>query len=182
MKKVILLLAVLSLTACGTFKPKVDLDAPISTQTVSFAEKAGNVEVTFTDNGEWVSIKSSATSIVPINDEAGIEQGMNVATMRAKRNIAEFLNTDLRSSTSTDAITTALAKTMSDGDEASKQKAANTAMEIKEKIAVEANAMLVGSYVSERKVGKDLKTVFVTVTVDKRSMKAARSIRTAFGN
>jgi hypothetical protein len=71
---------------------------------------------------------------------------------------------------------------MSDGDEASKQKAANTAMEIKEKIAVEANAMLVGSYVSERKVGKDLKTVFVTVTVDKRSMKAARSIRTAFGN
>jgi hypothetical protein len=179
MKKLILVAAVVALSACST--TKVALDAP-SSEVVKFTQDFGKVEITFNDKGEWESLKSSATSAVPIGVDAGLEQGMNVALMRAKRNIAEFINQDLKSKTTTDAITKSLSKNVSEDDTASKQRAANIAEEITEKISVESNGILKGVYVLERKVSSDTKYVVVTVQVDKRSMNAAKQLRVSMGN
>lgn len=179
MKKVILACAVLALSACSSTKLA---DNGTSSDAVKYTQDFGKVEVTFNDKGEWESLKSSATSSVPIDVDAGLEQGMNVALMRAKRNIVEFINQDVKSKTTTDAITKSLAKNVSEDDVASKQRAANTASEITEKIAVESNGILKGVYVLDRKVSSDSKTVVVTVQVDKRSMNAARYLRVAMGN
>lgn len=179
MKKLIVVAAVLALSACSS--TKLASDTP-SSDAVKFTQDFGKVEVTFTDKGEWESIKSSATSSVPINADAGLEQGMNVALMRAKRNIVEFINQDLKSKTTTDTITKSLEKNISEDDLKSKQQAANIASEITEKISVESNGILKGIYIVERKVSSDAKTVVVTVQVDKRSMNAARQLRVAMGN
>lgn len=179
MKTVILAVAVLALSACSSTKLT---DAGPSSDAVKYTQDFGKVEVTFNDKGEWESLKSSATSSVPISVDAGLEQGMNVALMRAKRNIVEFINQDLKSKTTTDTITKALEKNVSDDDVKSKQKAADIASEITEKIAVESNGILKGIYIVERKVSPDSKTVVVTVQVDKRSMSAARQLRVAMGN
>ena len=179
MKKVILAVAVLALSACSSTKLT---DAGPSSDAVKFTQDFGKVEVTFNDKGEWESLKSSATSSVPISVDAGLEQGMNVALMRAKRNIAEFINQDLKSKTTTDTITRALEKNVAEDDVRSKQHAADIAAEITEKISVESNGILKGIYVLERKVSSDSKYVVVTVKVDKRSMSAARQLRVAMGN
>ena len=179
MKKLIVVAAVLALSACSS--TKLASDTP-SSDAVKFTQDFGKVEVTFTDKGGWESIKSSATSSVPINADAGLEQGMNVALMRAKRNIVEFINQDLKSKTTTDTITKSLEKNVSEDDLKSKQQAANIASEITEKISVESNGILKGIYIVERKVSSDAKTVVVTVQVDKRSMNAARQLRVAMGN
>jgi len=179
MKKLIVVAAVLALSACSS--TKLASDTP-SSDAVKFTQDFGKVEVTFTDKGEWESLKSSATSSVPINADAGLEQGMNVALMRAKRNIIEFINQDLKSKTTTDTITKSLEKNISEDDLKSKQQAANIASEITEKISVESNGILKGIYIVERKVSSDAKTVVVTVQVDKRSMNAARQLRVAMGN
>lgn len=179
MKTLILAVAVLALSACSSTKLG---DAGPSSDAVKYTQDFGKVEVTFNDKGEWESLKSSATSSVPISVDAGLEQGMNVALMRAKRNIVEFINQDLKSKTTTDTITKALEKNVSDDDAKSKQKAADIASEITEKIAVESNGILKGIYIVERKVSPDSKTVVVTVQVDKRSMNAARQLRVAMGN
>jgi len=179
MKKLIIVAAVLALSACSS--TKLTSDTP-SSDAVKFTQDFGKVEVTFNDKGEWESLKSSATSSVPINADAGLEQGMNVALMRAKRNIVEFINQDLKSKTTTDTITKALEKNVAEDDLKSKQQAANIASEITEKIAVESNGILKGIYIVERKVSSDAKTVVVTVQVDKRSMNAARQLRVAMGN
>ena len=100
MKKLILALAVLSLSACSSVK----LNTEVTDEAVKYTQDFGKVEVTFNDKGDWTSLKSSATSAVPIDIDAGLEQGMNVATMRAKRNIVEFINTDLKSTKTTDTI------------------------------------------------------------------------------
>jgi hypothetical protein len=170
----------LALSACSTTK-KVDLD-PVSNETTKYVQDFGKVEVTFTDDGQWTQIKSSATSAVPIREDLGLEQAMNVATMRAKRNIVEFINTDLKSSKTTDTITKALAKNVSEDDATTKQRAANIATDITEKIAVEANGILKGVYVIERKVSSDKSSVVVVVQVDKRSMRAAQQLRASFGS
>jgi hypothetical protein len=180
MKKLILACAVLALSACSSTK-LATTDLP-SSDAVKFTQDFGKVEVTFNDKGEWESLKSSATSSVPITVDAGLEQGMNVALMRAKRNIVEFINQDLKSKTTTDAITKSLAKNISEEDVVSKQRAANIATEITESIAVESNGILKGVYVLERKVSSDSKYVVVTVQVDKRSMNAARQLRASMGN
>jgi type IV secretory pathway VirB6-like protein len=122
MKKVILVCAVLALTACSS--TKVSLDTP-SKDAVKFTQDFGKVEVTFTDKGEWESLKSSATAAVPIDVDAGLEQGMNIALMRAKRNVVEFIQQDLKSKTTTDTITKSLAKNVAEDDVKSKQLAAN---------------------------------------------------------
>lgn len=170
----------LALSACST--TKISDAEPVSPEATKFVQDFGKVEVTFNDKGEWTQIKSSATSAVPINEDLGLEQGMNVATMRAKRNIVEFIQSDLKSSKTTDTITKALAKNVSEDDTASKQRAANIATEITEKISVDANGILKGVYVVERKVSSDNRTVVVVVQVDKRSMNAARQLRASFGN
>ena len=179
MKKRILLVALLSLAlgACSTAKIT---QTDVTPEGAKFAQDFGKVEVTFNDKGDWVSIKSSASSFVPIPHDAGIEQGMNVASMRAKRNIIEFIQTDLKSSKTTDTITTALAKNMSEDDVEGKQRAASIATEIKEKITVEANGIVRGTHIVDRKISSDSKNVSITVQVTKDSMRTASQLRTAF--
>lgn len=173
---------VLAVTACSTTKGLDGDDSAFSSSAQQFTQDFGKVEVTFDDKGNWLVIKSTATSNVPVDVDAGLEQAMNVAVMRAKRNIVEFINTDLQSSKTTDTITKSLAKTIADNDETSRQRAANIAQEITEKIAVNANGILKGVYVTERKVSPDHRMVAVTVQVDKKSMRAAQQLRAAFNS
>lgn len=179
MKKMLIVLAAVVLTACSSTK-SVSLD-PVSNDAAKFTQDFGKVEVTFSEDGNWSQLKSSATASMPIQDDMGLEQAMNLASMRAKRNIVEFIQADLKSTKTTDTITKALAKNVSENDEMNKQRAANIANEITEKIAVEANGILKGVYVVERKVSSDKRTVVVVVQVDKRSMRAAQQLRASFG-
>ncbi len=180
MKKLILVAAMAAvLSACSTTKT-VDLD-PVSKDAVKYTQEFGKVEVTFNDKGEWESLKSTGTSAIPLSDNAALEQAMNVATMRAKRNIVEFIQTDLQSSKSHEAITNALAKDVSADDNKSRERAGNIATKIQEKIAVQADGLLKGVYITDRKISGDKTMAVVTVTVDKRSMRAAQQVRVAFG-
>ena len=179
MKKIVFAAAIaLALSACSTTRLN---DTDTTSEAAKYTQDFGKVEVTFNDKGDWEVIKSSATSTVPIDVDAGLEQGMNVASMRAKRNIVEFINQDLKSSKTTDTMTKSLAKSVSDGDEKSLQRAANIATEIQEKISVQADGILKGAYVVDRKVSSDHRTVVVTIQVDKRSMRAAKQLRMAMG-
>ena len=107
---------------------------------------------------------------------------MNVATMRAKRNIVEFIQTDLNSSKSHEAITNALAKDVSSDEAKSRERAGNIATKIQEKIAVEANGIVKGVYIVDRKISGDKSMAVVTVEVSKKSMRAAQQVRNSFGS
>lgn len=181
MKKVILVVAMASiLSACSSVKLSGDTD-PVSAEAVKYTQDFGKVEVTFNDKGDWDLVKSSGTSSVPIDVDAGLEQAMNIATLRAKRNIVEFINTDLKSSKATESMTNSLAKNVSVDNDKTQERAANIATQVQEKIAVQADGILKGVYVVERKISSDKKTVVVTVQVDKRSMRAANQLRMSLG-
>jgi hypothetical protein len=148
---------------------------------VKYTQDFGRVEVTFNDKGEWESLKSTGTSAIPLNENSALEQGMNVATLRAMRNIVEFIQTDLQSSKSHEAITNALAKDVSTDDAKSRERAGNIATQIQEKISTQAEGLLKGVYITDRKISGDKTMAVVTVQVDKRSMRAAQQFRNAFG-
>lgn len=181
MKKLILVTAVaLALSACSTTKT-VDLN-DTSKDAVKYTQEFGKVEITFNDKGEWETLKSTGTSAIPLTDNAALEQAMNVATMRAKRNIVEFIQTDLNSSKSHEAITNALAKDVSADESKTRERAGNIATKIQEKIAVEANGIVKGVYIVDRKISSDKSMAVVTVEVSKKSMRAAQQVRNSFGS
>jgi hypothetical protein len=181
MKKLILVSAIaLALSACSTTKT-VDLN-DTSKDAVKYTQEFGKVEITFNDKGEWETLKSTGTSAIPLTDNAALEQAMNVATMRAKRNIVEFIQTDLNSSKSHEAITNALAKDVSADESKTRERAGNIATKIQEKIAVEANGIVKGVYITDRKISGDKSMAVVTVEVSKKSMRAAQQVRNSFGS
>lgn len=179
MKKLLIVALAVLMTACST--TKLTENEPASKDAVKFTQDFGKVEVTFTDDGNWTEIKATATASVPISDDAGLEQAMNIAAMRAKRNIIEFIHTDLQSKKSVDTITNSLAKEVADNDQKSKEKAANIATAIVEKIAVQSDGIIKGAYIKDRKISSDARTVVVMVQVDKRSIRAANSIKVSMG-
>ena len=180
MKKLILVTAVaLALSACSTTKVSLD---ETSKDAVKYTQEFGKVEITFNDKGEWETLKSTGTSSIPLTDNAALEQAMNVATMRAKRNIVEFIQTDLNSSKSHEAITNALAKDVSSDENKTRERAGNIATKIQEKIAVEANGIVKGVYIVDRKISGDKSMAVVTVEVSKKSMRAAQQVRNSFGS
>ena len=180
MKKLLIIALAFMATACST-ATKVAETESASKDAIKYTQDFGKVEVTFTDDGNWTEIKATATASVPISDDAGLEQAMNVAAMRAKRNIVEFIHTDLQSKKSVETLTSSLAKEVADNDQKSKEKAANIATQIVEKISVQADGIIKGAYIKDRKISSDARTVVVVVQVDKRSVRAANSIRVSMG-
>lgn len=168
MKKIVIAAMILALSACSTTKPTGE----VTQEGVKLAKNFGKVDVSFSTFGDWQSIKSSASATVPIEHDAGIEQAMNLATMRAKRNIVEFIQSDLKSKKTTDSFTDALVD-----HNVNKDKAAKLSTKISESIVEESAGILRGAYIDDRKISDDGKNVTVTIIVDKRSLESSGKIR-----
>ena len=180
MKKLILVsFMAVALSACSTFNKSADVD-PVSKDAVKYTQDFGKVEITYNDQ-TWEELRSTATAAIPINDDAGLEQAMNIATMRAKRNIIEFIQSDLKNQKTVDVMTNSLAKEIADNDQKSKEKAANIATKVAEKMVEESNGIVRGAYIKDRKVSGDQRVVSVTVQVDKRSVRTSSQLRASMG-
>ena len=204
MKKSLLILSavVLGLTACSS-TPKNPTDAtPGRTADVDFLEANGPLTLTFDDKGNWVSIKSSATAPLVNNAPEGVEIAFKTATMRAKRNLAEFMANDVKSTKSVQTISKSYLKNIAQVDSAnesktagededaasnsqatkeSRQKANTVAQTVRERIDDNSQAILKGVQVVERKVSKEQQHVSVTILVTQQSIRGAEQARKAMG-
>lgn len=160
MKKYILLLLLVS--GCSTSQQISN----ISDSAIQFVESAGKIEMTLNRDGSWKTIKSSGTAAVLLNDNNALEQAMNVATLRAKANLVEFLEVDLRSSKSLSTLTSSFVSDSANN--------AEIATKVSETISSEAKGIIKGVYVIERKISEDKKYAIVTIMADKRIINAIR--------
>lgn len=192
----------LGLTACSS-TPKNPVDAtPGRTADVEFLEANGPLTLTFDDKGNWVSIKSSATAPLVSNAPEWVEVAFKTATMRAKRNLTEFMSNDVKSTKSVQTISKAYLKNIAQVDSAnesntsgddedaasnsqatkeSRQKANTVAQTVRERIDDNSQAILKGVQITERKVSKEQQHVSVTIVVTQQSIKGAEQVRKAMG-
>jgi len=166
------LAATLILSACSTTSK---LSGEVTPEGVELAKDFGKVEVSYTTFGDWKSITSTASSNIPIQHDAGLEQAFNIATMRAKRNIVEFVSTDIRSKKISDTFTESMVD-----HSVTKDHAAKLSNKITESIVEESNGIVRGAYISKRVISEDGKNVSVTMVVDKKSLESAATIRKVF--
>ena len=120
-KKLTLAVAVaLAVTACAgnkpltknaELKPETDAIRPKPVSTV-FHRPQGTMTIVFTNDGKFTEVISKGTAPIAGNNAFSIEQAAQVAKLRAERNIAEFLGTQVTSARTAKLLSTAVQKSL----------------------------------------------------------------------
>ena len=92
-------------------KPDTDSIRPKPVSTV-FHRPQGTMTITFSPDGKFVDISSKGTAPIAGNNAFSIEQAAQIAQLRAKRNIAEFISTQLQTTRSVKVLSTAVQKSL----------------------------------------------------------------------
>lgn len=201
MKHGLMTLALIALlAACSSASKISDADdgALSKTATAKFVEQNGPLILTFDGRGHWQSIESSATAPVSNNVPEGLELAFKIATMRAKRNLVEFLSNDVKSTKSIQTISKTYLKDLaqidsdnatdsgadengqSDNRQASRelrQRANKLAMIVSERIDDNSQQIIKGMLVVSRKFSDDGTHVGVTIRVTQSSIRTADIVR-----
>jgi hypothetical protein len=99
------------LTKNAELKPDSDSIRPKPVSTV-FHRPQGTMTITFDKTGQFLEITSKGTAPIAGNNAFSIEQAAQVAQLRAKRNIAEFISTDLTTTRSLKVLSTTVQKSL----------------------------------------------------------------------
>jgi len=219
MKRSLISLAVIAVftTGCSSFgskapepvvkvENKLEQKPEIKKAEAEFLESAGTVQLQFSEEGEWLVIKTVGTAPITFNHAQGREEAFMLATMRAKRNLVEFLNNDVKSGKASenisksalqDLVTTKNNESMkknkdtksndlfgSDSDveggqfsEEERKRASRISQSVTEKLTDNAQGIIKGAYISKREVDRESNMVSVQVTVSKKSINAATNVR-----
>lgn len=206
--------AVLLAVGCASKETKItQIDNPleavpdIKAQEVEFLQDHGMVTLEFDESGaEWLVIESTGTSPVTFNHTNSREEAMTVATSRARANLVEFLNNNVKTEKFIEDVsktilndtltngTTTTTEPITETDIFGDQNTVNTAIDhvanneqrtratkvaqqVKRTLHESSNGIIKGALVTKRVVNPDVQMVAVTVRVSKKSINAAHKIR-----
>lgn len=147
--------------------------------TYSYASEAeyvdpDGVRVKFTESGEMKSIISSAEAALVFGDRKDIIKAKKKAALRAKAEIAKFLNEKMKSQETIEDMTKTITNQTSAGD----INASRKIIEVQtENISSSAEALLKGVVTLLEDVNKDKKYVRIEVGMNLKTMRAADSLR-----
>ena len=94
-------------------KPSTDSIRPKPVSTV-FHRPAGIMTISFSPEGQFLEITSKGTAPIAGNNAFSIEQAIQVAQLRAKRNIAEFISTQLDTQRTVKVLSSSVQKSLED--------------------------------------------------------------------
>ena len=212
MKRSLVALSVLAILAgcSSTPKPpepvvkvqnKLEQTPDIKKAEAEFLEANGSLQIQYGDDGQWIMIKTVGTAPVNFNHSQGKEDAFMLASMRAKRNLIEFLNNDVRSNKVTENVSRATLKDLvssknkedrqSGGglsDEEIEAKLNNASAEdryrankiaqsVTESIRDSSQFILKGAFISKREIDRESNLAAVTVQVSRKSINAASQVR-----
>jgi hypothetical protein len=217
MKRSIVVMSVLALfaTGCSTSKPVIetklpaDMPAPVAKlerKEAEFLKTNGMVKVEFDEAGNFFGLVSTGTAYIQTNHTSSREDAYNIALMRAKRNVAEFLSNDVSSNKFSKTITKTLMKSdLNDSIKSNKKegtdnsesldlldegggnsetmtaedriKGQRVATYVKEQMTDNSAALLRGLVITNRNVEKDSNLVSIEVRVSKHSVAASHQLK-----
>jgi len=119
-KKIVLAVSATLIVGCANQGPLTKADnlspgddslkpKPISTV---FHRPQGSMTITFSKDGKFLEITSKGMAPIAGNNGYSIEQAAQVAQLRAKRNIAEFISTQLTTTRSLKVLSTTVQKSL----------------------------------------------------------------------
>lgn len=177
-KKIVIISAVVMLSACSSVPLTKTDEAPIKTEFMG-----GSIKVVYKKStGEVELIESMATAKLVSNLPNAVDESFTVATMRARKQIIEFMKTEIESEKFTEAVFDTLQK--SDVENKAKNETVNhnISQAVKQSIKQKSAGILKGTYVSEKVYDQSTRTVRVTVRSSEQDVEAAKRVSRMMGN
>lgn len=203
MKTLIAAMCVLALAGCASTDSKQNASSSTDKSGVesrrlaetAFEKAGGTLNLIFDAQGNWVKITAKGTAAISDDTPGGRETAMTIATMRAKRTVAEFLSSEVRSSKTMTRIARSYARTYQSSDNSKQvgslgtdddksmslptdteddRHAQRLASTLTEQIRDNSSAILKGAFVSQRTFEGE--RVTVELTASRESIEAARQV------
>jgi hypothetical protein len=176
MKKVIAIaVATALMSGCSTFQSDPDPieNVSVNTTEAEFLTENGGLEIEFTDSGEWTKITSTGIAQIQTDRINSTEEAIQTATLRAKANIVEFLNQDVRSKKTLDALSE---QYLSENAGVDPSKGDQVSRKLTENISSDAHALIRGAMYGERNFDEDARMVSVELIMTPQAVSAAKTI------
>lgn len=215
MKRSVVVMSIIALFATGCSSTKTvtklppDAPAPVAKlekKEAEFLKSNGLIKVEFDESGNFYGLVSTGTAYIQTNHTSSREDAYNIALMRAKRNVAEFLSNDVGSNKFSKTITKTLMKSdTNDSIKSSKKEGSDNldnldslddgggnsetmtaedrvkgqriATFVKEQMTDNSAALLRGLVITNRSIEKDSNLVSVEVRVSKHSIAASHQLK-----
>jgi len=165
------------LAGCSTFGSKKD------EQIVDTKFMGGEMKISYTWSGELKSVESSGTGKVVSNSPGSVDEAYIVATLRARQQIAEFMRLDLDS----EKFKKSVFESLQEAENESKQPVSNNVKSkivtnVQEDIRQKSNAILRGTFVSDKMYDSATRTVKVTVRFTPEDLVMSKKLNRLMGN
>lgn len=178
MKKLGVVLATILIAGCSNLPLTKTNDTPIKSEFLG-----GSIKVVYKKStGEVESIESMATARVISTLPNSVDESFTLATMRARKQIIEFMKTEVESEKFTEAIYDTLQKSDVQNKDKNESVNQNIAQKVQQNIRQKSAGILKGTYVSEKIYDSSTKTVKVTVRSGEEDVEAAKKISRLMGN
>ncbi|MDY7580094.1 hypothetical protein RGU70_17430 [Herbaspirillum sp. RTI4] len=188
MKLIATLIATLTLSACSSAPPLSAVPpnvqvASVPSDLLTTGFTRGGLTLVFNKSGQWERITSVSAVTIGSNLIGAADESITVATMKARRQIAEFINTDVKSKRTLTTISTTIQKAEgktggepeNNSDDES-QTSARIAQMVKDSIVQSSRAILTGTMVESEFIDAEKRQAIVTVFVDRKTAAAALSM------
>jgi len=174
MNKLITLLVVAAfMTGCASTAKD---DKPISSSFIG-----GDLKVTYDKKGEFESISSTATAKVNSNLPNARDEAVTLATVKARRQIAEFIKTEIKSQRFIETVSNSIQESNVENAAPDTKENNRIAYTIRDTITQNSNAILQGSILEKESFDENLNTIVVTVRVGKKDGLVLQSLKKAMG-
>lgn len=189
------------LTACSTTNrsenslraQSASLTPPNRVITTGFQETNGAINLTFDESGNWITLSTSGVADISDDSVAAQESALSIATLRAKRNLSEFLNSNLKSTKTLDSIARSHQRAVqksnintnsqdSETDESLtaspnevSERSRQLAKSVNEKIVDSSSAILRGIRITQQQISGD--RAIVIIEASQQSIQASKNIQ-----
>ena len=170
-------LLVILVAGCSTFGSKKD------EQVVDTKFLGGEMKISYTWSGELKAVESTGTGKVVSNSPGAVDEAYIVATLRARQQIAEFMRIDLDS----EKFKKSVFESLQEAENESKQPVSNNVKSkivttVQEDIRQKSNAILRGTFVSDKVYDSNTRTVKVTVRFTPEDLIMSKKLNRLMGN
>lgn len=141
----------------------------------------GDIKISFNKNGEFESLTSKAVAKVTSDLPSAKDEAVTLATVRARRNIAEFLKTEVQSDRFITTVSSTIQESESENKTPNMKENAKIAYEVRENIKQRSNAILQGTYVEIESYDEIQQSITVIVRAGNKESGASRGLRKAMG-
>ena len=167
-----LMCALLTLAISGCNSLSARKDENITSEFIG-----GSLKVTYTGNGEFKSLESSASAQVVGDLPSSREQAVAIATAKARRQIAEFIKTEIESERFYQVIASDTQALSQENTSKDKNISANIVSNVREQIKQKSSVILKGTYVAKESFNESAKVITVVVKSSKDDIGISKGLK-----